>query len=84
MGLSRCSRFWNDANNARMTLNSSGGPLAGGTITVDGLTIVVPKNLLATLPSIAVAWGELFNNGAANLPGSISWEANVSLRLRSH
>jgi hypothetical protein len=56
-----------------------GGPLAGGSIIVDGQKITVPKNLLATLPSITVAWGELFQNGVANLPGSISWEANVSL-----
>ncbi|CAL3962328.1 unnamed protein product [Diplocarpon coronariae] len=63
------------------TINSmsldAGGALAGGSITVDGQKIVVPKNLLATLPSITVAWGELFKDGAANLPGSISWEANV-------
>jgi hypothetical protein len=60
-----------------MTLDSS-GPLAGGSINVDGQRITVPKNLLATLPSVTVAWGELFKNGVANLPGSISWEANVS------
>lgn len=57
----------------------AGGPLAGGTITVDGLVITVPKNLLVTLPSITVAWPEMFNNGVANLPGSISFEANVNL-----
>ena len=61
-----------------MTLDA-GGPLAGGSITVDAQRVTVPKNLLATLPSITVAWGELFNNGVANLPGGISWEANVSL-----
>jgi len=60
-----------------MTLDA-GGPLAGGSITVDGLAITVPANLLATLPAISVAWSELFNNGVPNLPGSISWEANVS------
>jgi hypothetical protein len=60
-----------------MTLNA-GGPLAGGSINVDGQRITVPNNLLATLPSIAVAWGELFKNGVANLPGGISWEANAS------
>jgi hypothetical protein len=64
-----------DAGNS-MTLDA-GGPLAGGSITVDGLTITVPTNLLATLPAISVAWAELFNNGVPNLPGSISWEATV-------
>ncbi|KAI9053525.1 hypothetical protein LZ554_002480 [Drepanopeziza brunnea f. sp. 'monogermtubi'] len=62
-----------------MTLDTAGGPLAGGTTTVDGLSIVVPKNLLATLPSIAVAWGELFKSDRTtpNLPGTVVWEANV-------
>ncbi|KAK0101018.1 hypothetical protein ONS95_012994 [Cadophora gregata] len=52
-------------------------PLRGGTITVDGSVITVPTNLLATLPGITVAWPELFNNGAANLPGGVTWEAHV-------
>ena len=47
---------------------------------MNGITIVVPDNTLATLPSIAVAWGELFTpDGAPNLPrlGQVSWEASV-------
>ncbi|TKA55678.1 hypothetical protein B0A49_10597, partial [Cryomyces minteri] len=52
-----------------MTLDPSGGTLAGGSITVDGVAITVPTNLLATLPAITVAWGELFNNGVPDLPG---------------
>jgi hypothetical protein len=65
-----------------MTLEA-GGPLAGGSITVDDLVITVPANLLATLPAISVAWAELFNNGVPNLPGSISWEATVC-QMRSN
>ncbi|KAJ7026500.1 hypothetical protein C8F04DRAFT_966333 [Mycena alexandri] len=55
------------------------GPLAGGTITVDGMVITVPKNLLVTLPSISVAWPELFDGETPSLPllGSVSWEATV-------
>lgn len=60
-----------------MTLSPTGGPLAGGTITVDGVAITVPQNLLATLPALVVAWSELFINGAPNLPGGVSWEATV-------
>ncbi|KAH8650499.1 hypothetical protein BGZ60DRAFT_388908, partial [Tricladium varicosporioides] len=60
-----------------MTLNAAGGPLAGGTITVDGILFTVPQNTLATLPALAVAWGELFTGGVANLPGGVSWEAHV-------
>lgn len=67
-----------------MTLNQTGGLLAGGTITIDGIEIIVPQNLLATLPSITVAWSELFENGTPNLPGSAdtTWEALVSLKFR--
>ncbi|KAJ7847618.1 hypothetical protein B0H14DRAFT_3867439 [Mycena olivaceomarginata] len=60
-----------------MTLNGTAGPLAGGTLTVNGFKITIPKNTLVTLPSITVAWSELFVNGQPNLPllGSVSWEA---------
>jgi hypothetical protein len=62
-----------------MTLDLNGGPLAGGTITVDGVEYIIPQNTLATLPGISVAWGELFVNGTANLPGHVSWQATVCL-----
>ncbi|KAJ7938290.1 hypothetical protein B0H13DRAFT_2572062 [Mycena leptocephala] len=67
-----------------MTLDVAGGPLAGGTITVNGLKVTVPKNTLVTLPSITCAWSEMFiidnnNNTKPNLPllGTVSWEATV-------
>ncbi|KAJ7146109.1 hypothetical protein C8R44DRAFT_690358 [Mycena epipterygia] len=64
---------------ASLTLNATGGVLAGGTITVDGIVVTVPQNLLVTLPSITVAWSELFNAGVPALPllGSVSWEATI-------
>ncbi|KAJ6524493.1 hypothetical protein B0H19DRAFT_972034 [Mycena capillaripes] len=67
-----------------MTLNVADGPLAGGSMTVNGIKITVPKNTLLTLPSITVAWSEMFtvdanNNTTPNLPlfGSVSWETTV-------
>ncbi|KAJ7082331.1 hypothetical protein C8R44DRAFT_652691 [Mycena epipterygia] len=63
-----------------MTLNAGGDVLAGGTLSVNGFNITVPKNLLVTLPSITCAWSEMFNqNGDPNLPllGTVSWEATV-------
>ncbi|KAJ7139026.1 hypothetical protein C8R44DRAFT_727142 [Mycena epipterygia] len=65
--------------------DAENGVLGGGTITVNGLTITVPKarcvqNLLVTLPSISAAWPELFDYyGRPKLPllGSVSWEAMV-------
>ncbi|KAJ7649455.1 hypothetical protein DFH06DRAFT_554104 [Mycena polygramma] len=66
-----------------MTLDVAGGPLAGGTITVKGFNITVPKNTLVTLPSITCAWSEMFtvdgDKATPNLPllGSVSWETTV-------
>ncbi|KAJ7065868.1 hypothetical protein C8F01DRAFT_982946 [Mycena amicta] len=65
-----------------MTLNNTADPLAGGTITVNGFEITVPKNLIVTLPSIACAWSEMFDttgSGSPYLPGlgTNSWEATV-------
>ncbi|KAJ7101876.1 hypothetical protein C8R44DRAFT_641211 [Mycena epipterygia] len=63
----------------KMTLNAGGDPLAGGTLSVNGFNIIIPKNTLVTLPSITVAWSELFVNSQPNLPllGTVSWEATV-------
>ncbi|KAJ6483816.1 hypothetical protein C8R47DRAFT_945785, partial [Mycena vitilis] len=57
----------------------SGDVLAGGSITVKGLQIVVPQNTLVTLPSITVAWSEMFKGTTPSLPllGSVSWEATI-------
>ncbi|KAJ7618900.1 hypothetical protein DFH06DRAFT_1107110 [Mycena polygramma] len=67
-----------------MTLDVTGGPLAGGTIAVKGFNVTVPKNTLVTLPSITCAWSEMFtvdasNNTIPNLPllGSVSWETTI-------
>ncbi|KAJ7621999.1 hypothetical protein DFH06DRAFT_770088 [Mycena polygramma] len=62
-----------------LSLDAGGDVFAGGTITVDGFKITVPKNTLVTLPSITVAWSELFQNNQPQLPllGSVTWEATV-------
>lgn len=59
-----------------MTLDKTGGILAGGSVTVDGVAITIPANTLVTLPAIAVAWGELFDSTGS--PQAIGFEANVS------
>ncbi|THU90563.1 hypothetical protein K435DRAFT_675879 [Dendrothele bispora CBS 962.96] len=63
------------------TINNQSDILSGGTITLDGVEIIIPHNLLVNTPSLtAVAWSELFNsNGQINLPlwPEISWEAFV-------
>ncbi|KAI5837649.1 hypothetical protein DFP73DRAFT_487084 [Morchella snyderi] len=63
------------------TVNNISDVLSGGTLSVNGMNIVVPRNLLVTLPSITVSWRELFTStGALNLPrfGITEWEVTVS------
>ncbi|KAJ7230324.1 hypothetical protein GGX14DRAFT_343704 [Mycena pura] len=63
-----------------MTVNNVSDPLTGGTITVNGFVVTVPKNLLVTLPSITCAWSEMFDvHGTPQLPllGTVSWEATI-------
>ncbi|KAF7297085.1 hypothetical protein MIND_00941400 [Mycena indigotica] len=65
-----------------MTLDNSEDPLAGGTITVNNFHIVIPTNLLLTLPSITCAWSEMFDEtGKPLLPlflsEGVAWEATV-------
>jgi hypothetical protein len=61
-----------------MTLDkTSTSPLRGGSITVDGITIQIPENLMPTLPAVAVAWAELFD-ASGNTGAAIGFEANVS------
>jgi hypothetical protein len=61
-----------------LSLDAGTNPVRGGSITVDGIKITVPTNLLATLPAITVAWPELFTNNVADLPGNgPTWEAHV-------
>lgn len=53
--------------------------LSGGTITVDGILYIVPKNSLLTTPNQVVLWSELWLNGTVQMPlwPDVSWEASV-------
>ncbi|KAI5795342.1 hypothetical protein DFH27DRAFT_484388 [Peziza echinospora] len=63
------------------TVNDITDVLSGGTLLVNGLTVIIPRNLLVTLPSITVSWQELFKpDETLNLPmfGVKSWEVSVT------
>jgi len=45
----------------RSTVNGS-GPLAGGTVTINGITITIPANTVVEFPATDMGWGELFAN----------------------
>ena len=55
--------------------------LRGGTITVDGLKMIIPDNTMATLPAANVAWPELFSAAGVpqiNVPSV--WKATVCFK----
>jgi len=47
---------------ASKTTVSGSGPLAGGTLLINGLTITVPANTVVQMPAADMGWGELFSN----------------------
>ncbi|KAF9048372.1 hypothetical protein BDZ89DRAFT_941265 [Hymenopellis radicata] len=63
------------------TLNNASDILSGGTLSIDHVEFIIPRNLLVNTPSLtAVAWSEMFTEeGVLNLPlwPEISWETEV-------
>ena len=47
---------------ATKTTVSGSGPLAGGTLLINGVTITVPANTVVQMPAADMGWGELFSN----------------------
>jgi len=45
----------------KATLDAPGDVLAGGTVTVNGHTIVVPRNTIFQMPAFAMTWQQLFS-----------------------
>lgn len=41
--------------------------LCGGTITVNGIQVTVPKNLMVMFPANALTWQEIFNGGTSTV-----------------
>lgn len=68
------------------TVTDPSDVLSGGTLRVNDITIVIPRNLLVTLPSITVSWAELFTtDGTLNLPNlSYGWEVSVRPTIPIH
>ncbi|KAF2107626.1 hypothetical protein BDV96DRAFT_505879 [Lophiotrema nucula] len=61
-----------------MSLDEGTDPLRGGSIEVDGIPVVIPKNTLINLPAMVPAWSELFDGGAPHLPGSQQYSATIA------
>ncbi len=68
------------------TLNNASDILSGGTLSIDHVEFIIPRNLLVNTPSLtAVAWSEMFTEeGVLNLPlwPEISWETQVKNATR--
>jgi hypothetical protein len=44
---------------------SGSGPLAGGSVTINGIDITIPANTVVQFPATDMGWGELFGNNPA-------------------
>jgi hypothetical protein len=40
-------------------------PLCGGTVTTNGITVVVPRNMILQMPAFAISWADLFRSAPA-------------------
>jgi hypothetical protein len=40
-------------------------PLCGGTVTVNGVTIIVPRNMILQMPAFAISWADMFRSAPA-------------------
>lgn len=62
-----------------VTLDDSSNILSGGTITVDGITFIVPSNSMLVTPQQNVLWSELWVDGVVQMPlwPETQWEAAV-------
>jgi hypothetical protein len=47
------------------TVDTPGDPHSGGVVTVDGHTIVIPRETIVILPAAALTWEELFSHAPA-------------------
>jgi hypothetical protein len=66
----------------RLSLNSTTDFFSGGSIQLDGMNFLIPRNTYVTLPNINVMWSELFNeDGTPNIPNfmapGVTYETTV-------
>jgi hypothetical protein len=62
------------------TLNPPGDVLAGGTITVNGQVVIVPRNLIVLMPANALTWQQVFAQAPApwGIPGTTTVGGGVA------
>ena len=60
---------------ASKTTVSGTGALAGGTVTINGVTITIPANTVVQLPARDMGWGELFSSN----PTGSTYETGLGL-----
>ena len=47
------------------TVCAAADPLCGGTVTVNGITVRVPRNTILQMPAFAISWADLFRSAPA-------------------
>ena len=54
----------------KATVDSAGDPFSGGTVTVNGILVTIPRNTLFQMPATELTWGELFSLAPAPYAGT--------------
>ncbi len=57
----------------KATLDAPGDVLAGGTVQVNGHTIIVPRNTIFQMPAFALTWQQLFDLAPAAVHRCSDW-----------
>ncbi len=55
--------------------------LAGGTVTLNGIKVVVPCNTILQMPAATMTWAELFRRGAGLAPADVAPPGQTGLAL---
>jgi hypothetical protein len=62
----------------KATVDAMGDPFSGGTLTVNGTLVTIPRNTLFQMPALTLTWGELFTLAPAPYHGQSGLALNDS------
>src|SRR5262249_35986570 len=54
----------------KATIDTPSDPFSGGTVTVNGIVVTIPRNSMVQMPALSLTWGELFSLAALPYTGT--------------
>ncbi len=62
------------------TVNTPGDPMSSGTLTINGIKMIVPRNSVVQFPANTLGWGDLFNAGVSTpVYDTVPTEPNLTI-----